>query len=451
MDAPIILVVDDSRTIRGTLQKQLEDIGATVVLAVDGQKGYEAAVSRPFDLIISDVEMPVMDGFTLCRKLKAHPATQAVPVIILSTLDTEEDIDRGFGTGASAYVVKNRASRELIPMVKEILGRANLLHNRLFMIVDDSRLIRSTLEESLLQAGFRVVSAENGRQALDLLRTHSPDIIVSDMHMPVMAGAEFCEAVRAMEPHGDVPFVAMSSEADRRVMREMVHLGASAYLIKPFHPEQLIILAEKLLSDHVRLLLQEKKTLVTERNSLLSGIASLIAALEARDVYTRGHSEAVADLSRDIGLRLGLEPRDLDSLCLAAKLHDIGKIGIRDDILLKPGKLSPGEFEIIKGHVLIGVEILGPIASMAPLLPAILHHHEKFDGSGYPHGLKGEAIPLNARIIAVADVFHALSSDRPYRKAFAPHEVLTAMDLASGSHLCPVCTAALFQSLKGTR
>lgn len=447
MEAPNILIVDDSKSTRMMLQRQLKAVGATVVMAGDGQEGFEAAKTAAFDLIISDIEMPRLDGFALCRKLKNHPATRAIPIIILSTCDKEEDIGRGFSVGASAYVLKNNARHELIQRVQEILDRATLLRDRLFLIVDDARLIRNTLRESLLQAGFRVVTAVNGQEALELLKTHKPDVILSDINMPVMGGAAFCEAVRAMEHLADVPFVAMSAGSDRRIMREMVHYGASAYLIKPFNVEQLIILAEKLLSDHVQLLLKEKTLLRAERDSLLSGIASLVQALEARDSYTRGHSEAVADISRRIGQGMGLAAQELEKLWLAGKLHDIGKIGIRDDILLKPDKLTSEEYQIIQRHTNIGAEILGPIQGMADLVPAILHHHEKMNGEGYPQGIGGQTIPLFARIIAVADVYHALTSDRPYRDAVSHQEALAIIRQSTGGHLCPECVRGFFASL----
>ncbi len=447
MESPNILIVDDSKSTRNMLQRQLKAVGATVTQAADGMEGFTAAKSDTFDLIISDIEMPHMDGFALCRELKSHPRTRAVPIVILSTCDKEEDIGRGFSVGAAAYVLKNNARHELIQRVKEILNRATLLRNRLFLVVDDSRLIRSTLSESLLQAGFRVVTANNGQEALELLKAQKPDVILSDINMPVMGGAEFCEAVRAKEELADVPFVAMSTDSDRRMMREMVHFGASAYLIKPFNVEQLIILAEKLLSDHVQLLLKEKSLLRAERDSLLSGIASLVQALEARDSYTRGHSEAVANIARRIGHGMGLPAQEVEKLWLAGKLHDIGKIGIRDDILLKPDRLTPDEFETIKGHTTIGAEILGHIHGMATLVPAILHHHEKFNGEGYPHGLVAEAIPLFARIIAVGDVYHALTSDRPYRDAISHAEALNELRKSTGHHLCPVCVKAFFSTL----
>jgi len=447
MTNPCILVIDDSRSVRRSLERKLGEMGASVFTAEDGEEGFLRAISTPLDLVISDVEMPGMDGFTLCGRLKKHPATRAVPVIILSTCDSDADINKGFSVGAAAYVVKQRAHHDLIPRVREVLTRTSLLKDRLLLLVDDSRAIRETLGESLQQAGFMVITAEDGRAALDILQEYTPDIILSDINMPRLDGAGLCDAVRQLEHLADVPFVAMSTESDRRVMREMVQRGASAYLIKPFNPEQLVILSERLLSDHVRLILKEKKLLVAERDSLLASISSLIQALEARDNYTRGHSEAVAAISARIGARIGLAPMEVEKLELAGRLHDIGKIGIRDDILLKPGSLTAEEYETIKRHPVIGAEILGPIASMERLIPGILHHHEKFDGTGYPQGLKGEAIPLFARAIAVGDVFHSLTSQRPYRDPITAEAAIRIIREETGTHLCPVCVNAFLAEM----
>ena len=152
---------------------------------------------------------------------------------------------------------------------------------------------------------------------------------------------------------------------------------------------------------------------------MLSSITSLIQALEARDVYTRGHSEAVAEIAVGMGRVMGFEDDELESLEIAARLHDLGKIGIPDSVLLKPGKLTVKEYEVIKTHPTIGAGILEPIPSMAPLIPAVMSHHERMDGKGYPQGLKGKDIPLWARIIAVGDIYHALTSNRPYRDPHA--------------------------------
>jgi HD-GYP domain-containing protein (c-di-GMP phosphodiesterase class II) len=236
----------------------------------------------------------------------------------------------------------------------------------------------------------------------------------------------------------------MSTESDRRVMRKMLAHGASAFMVKPFHIEQLVITAEKLLSDHFQLLLKERQRLGAERNMLLATIASLVQALEARDHYTRGHSEEVARIATGMGQVMGFPPQDLERLEIAARLHDIGKIAIRDEILLKPGRLTDEEYGIIKGHPVQGANILSPIPSMAPIIPAVLHHHERMDGKGYPHGLKGRDIHLWARMIAVGDVYHALTSHRPYREPMPMGQVFELIEKDKGSHLCPDCVEAFF-------
>jgi response regulator RpfG family c-di-GMP phosphodiesterase len=437
-----ILVVDDSKTIRSMLKRELEQIGAAIFQAGDGIEGFKLAVTRHFDLIICDSEMPRLDGFGLCDRLKVEPATRSTPVIILSNSHTEKDIERSFQVGASAFVTKSRLGCELLPRVTEILNRSNVIRNNLYLVVDDSPMIRSTIGDSLAKAGFKVLVAENGQKALEMLGQHKPDIILSDIQMPVMDGAALCAAIRAREDFAGVPFVAMSPESDRRIMQEMIPRGASAFLVKPFQTEELVTLSEKLLSDQFRLLLKKKELLAAERDSLLGGIAGLVQVLETREGYTQSHSEIVAEISLDIARVLGVPPHGLEKLELAAKLHDIGKIGIRENILLKPGGLSDDEFAIVKRHPIVGADILKPISSMAELIPAILYHHEKMDGSGYPHGLKGDSIPLWARIISVADVYQALTSDRPYRGALSPKTALNIIREASGSHLCPACVNA---------
>ncbi len=265
--------------------------------------------------------------------------------------------------------------------------------------------------------------------------------------MPAMDGLELCKEVRADPGLETIPFIVMSSESDRKVMREMLHLGASAFLIKPFNIEQLVITAEKLLSDHIQLLMKETQLFKAERNHLITSMSSLIQALEARDPYTRGHSESVAELTLATAKALDFEVQGLEKIELAAKLHDIGKIGVRDDVLLKPGRLTDEEFESIKKHPLLGADILMPIPSMADIIPAVLYHHERLDGTGYPYGIKGKDIPLWARVIAVADVHHALTSDRPYRQAMPRNKAFQIIRESTGSHLCPDCVEAFFRAL----
>ncbi len=316
-------------------------------------------------------------------------------------------------------------------------------------MVDDLAYVRAAVGEALEKSGFHVAQAENGRQALDrLLAGEVPDLVVSDLDMPVMDGVQLCKALRADGGLKNIPLLIMSSTDDRAVIRRMFQLGAAAYLIKPFNMEQMVHTAEKLLSDHFRNLLLEKERLRQEHALMLGSITSLIQALEARDVYTRGHSEAVAEIAVGMGRVMGFAPDELEMLEIAARLHDLGKIGIPDAILLKPGKLTVKEYETIKAHPTIGAEILRPIPSMAPLIPAVLSHHERIDGTGYPHGLKGKDIPLWARIIAVGDIYHALTSNRPYRDPMPEERVLEIINAAKVGHLCPDCVAAFLKFLE---
>ena len=224
----------------------------------------------------------------------------------------------------------------------------------------------------------------------------------------------------------------------------MISQGASAYMVKPFNMEQFLITVEKLMSEQFRMLDSERKRLELERGSMLSTITALVTALEARDPYTHGHSARVSEYSIAIGKEMNLDAKTLEILEIAGKLHDVGKIGISDLLLLKPGKLTDEEVKTFNAHPSIGASILTPIPSLEEMVPIVELHHEHFDGLGYPKGLKGEDIPLMARICAVADCYDALTSDRPYRKGFPKNKALNIISEVRGTQLCPEAVDAFF-------
>jgi response regulator RpfG family c-di-GMP phosphodiesterase len=439
MNQPNILIVDDSSIIRKALSRQLEKFGATIDQAEDGEQGLKMALSGNFDLIISDVEMPHLDGFGLCEKLKDNPGTRSIPVIILSSLESDRDIEQGFRVGAAAYVSKSEAQTELNETIERVLEKSRFHRGRLVLVVDDSLKIRELLSQALATEGFQVISAENGRQALIRIQDLKPDLIITDIDMPEMNGVELCKKIHADPALSATPLVVMSANCDRAIMRRLLQWGAASYLIKPFNLEQVVITVEKLLSDHFLILLKERERLDSERKMMLASITSLIVALEARDQYTRGHSEAVAKIVSRMAAHMNADHDEINSLGIAGRLHDLGKIGIPDYILLKPGRLTTKEYAMIKEHPIIGASILGSIPSIKPLIPVILHHHERFDGKGYPNGLKGEKILLWARMTAVADTYHSLISDRPYRKGMSQDEAMNIIDEVRGTQLCPDC------------
>ena len=434
-----ILVVDDSAVVRSLLSRELLRFGVEITQAENGQQAYDIALCKEFDLIVSDVDMPVMDGLELCRKLKANPGTKQIPILILSALDQEEDIRKGYKAGAATYITKSQSKKSLIEAIKTALHKATFQRGRTILVVDDSSTVRRLVEKGLKEVGFKVSQAENGLAALEVLKQENPDLILSDIDMPVMNGEVFCQRVHADPVLAPIPFVVMSANNDRPIMRRMLQLGADSYLVKPFNVDQLVITVEKLLSDKLLILHKEKERLENEQRLILATITSLCCALEARDSYTRGHSEAVSDIATKIAIHMGMSPEEVDLVKLGGKLHDIGKIGVVDSVLLKTGKLSEEEFAIIKRHPVIGADILRPAPSLAKIIPIVLHHHERIDGRGYPDGLKGENIPLWARITAVGDTYHALTSDRPYRKGMPVEKALAIIEEVKGVQLCPDC------------
>ncbi len=432
-----ILVVDDSSMMRNALKAILEPLKLKIEEAIDGQMGLDLALKNEYDLIVTDVNMPKMNGVDLCRQLKKNTSTRGIPVVMVSSFDSDADIDKGFQVGASAYVSKKEAQSYLRNTIDNILSKAALHREQMIMVVDDSPTILKIVEEGLAQSGFQVVTAKNGKEALKLLRINRPSLIISDIDMPEMNGFVFCETVHSDPDLKSIPFVVMSANSDRAHMKRMLQYGAEAYITKPFSPDQLVILVEKLLSDQFLLLLKEKERLDAEQRLIIASIGSLISALEARDSYTRGHSEGVARIVSGMAALMGADGVEIDRITIGGKLHDIGKIGVRDSVLLKPGALTDEEFAEIQKHPLIGATILESIPSLSDILSVVLCHHERMDGKGYPHGIKGESIPQSARMTAVADTYNALTSDRPYRKGMPQEKALQIIADIKGSQLCP--------------
>lgn len=437
-----ILIADSSAVVRSFLSRELGKSGALISLADDGEQAFDYASSEDIDLLIADVDLPKIGGIELCSKIKKNQKTQQIPVIILDSLSTEDGIQKGYQAGATACIPKSQAKESLMDAIGNVLLKATFQRGRLILVVDDSLTVRSLVSKSLKDVGFTIIQAENGKVALDLLRHNKPDLILSDIDMPEMNGEAFCQAVHADPVLATIPFVVMSANNQRPIMRRMLQLGADSYLVKPFNVEQLVITIEKLLSDQLLLLSKEKERLEIEQRLILASITSLCNALEARDSYTRGHSEAVSDIATKIAFQMGICGEEIELIRLGGKLHDLGKIGVIDSVLLKPGKLTDEEFSIIKKHPVIGAEILRPVPSLAPIIPIVLYHHERFDGKGYPEGLQGSSIPLWARITAVGDTYHALTSDRPYRAGMPKDQALAIIQQASGSQLCPDCVDA---------
>ncbi len=304
------------------------------------------------------------------------------------------------------------------------------------LIVDDEVAIRRLLNRKLSAEGYQCQEAGDAEQALDKLRKKPVGLVVLDINMPGKSGTELLPEIKAGFP--DTAVVMATAASDTNIAIQCMKQGAYDYIIKPFNLDDVILSVDRALEKR-RLELQVKEyqqhleDKVAEqagriRASFLNAIRALAYALEAKDKYTSGHSQRVADISAAIARELGLSEESIDKIVLAGLVHDIGKIGVRESVLNKPGRLTDEEFQHVQKHPEAGEHILSPLAGDEEILTLIRNHHGHFDGTGYPNGLKGEQIPLGARILAVADAYEAMTSERPYRKAMSDESACTELE-----------------------
>ena len=320
------------------------------------------------------------------------------------------------------------------------------------LIVDDEKMTCSVIAQRLTREGYSCVTAHNGNQAFEYFCKKNFSLIISDIRMPEKDGLELLRLVKAVRPN--MKFIIMTAYAEIGIAVEAMHLGANDLLIKPFELELVVFsvkkaLEQKKMEDELESYHKNLKKLVAERTAklqeayhtlkkaYLDSVQVLAGAIDAKDPYTRGHSDRVRQMSLQIATSLGFAEERMEILEYGALLHDIGKIGIKDEILRKPGPLSAEEYQTIREHPLIGVKIVEGIEFFKDKIPMIRNHHEQFDGKGYPDGLVGEAIPLEARIIAVPDAFDAMASLRPHQRTRSLEDILLEMEQYRGRQFDP--------------
>ena len=286
------------------------------------------------------------------------------------------------------------------------------------LVVEDDAHIREVLSGLLGTLGYRLLMAASAEQALDALNVVSPDLVLTDVHLGAMSGIELCVRLKADPRYELMPVVILTAVGDLEARVAGLAAGADDFFTKPVAFVELRTRLGALL--RVRLLLSQ-----LERAEAV--ITTLALTIEARDPYTLGHCDRLSRYAVAVGEGLGLDPEMVRSLRLGGYLHDLGKIAVPDGILLKPGPLDPIEYERIRAHPGAGSDLVLGLRSMELVRPIMRHHHEKWDGSGYPDGLKGEAIPLGARIISVVDVFDALHTERPYKAALSRSEAVSTL------------------------
>jgi response regulator RpfG family c-di-GMP phosphodiesterase len=472
-----VLVVDDSNLLRGILREELEAEGFEVHLAEDGTQALEMAHDLRPDVILLDIGLPGIDGYEVCRRVRADAATTEIPILMITALNELKDKLAGFEAGADDYLTKPFFTKELLARLrKNLRARESVQASRrlgqsyLEMLFGIGSTITSPFKvdddvEIILRQGLVAVQATKGaillldseQRTLEVRGTMGcdgeSDPKVGHRHrisdkLPVVdaEAASGRAGIRIYEdPDRGVVFVPMVSK-ERLVGGIEIHLGARRGRLTVNEQKLLYALASQaaIFLDNARL---EREV----RSMFLNIIVSMAGAVDAKDAYTHGHSLRVARMSLIVAQEKGLPREELEPLLLSAILHDVGKIAVPDDILKKPAKLSKAEFEIMKGHPAAGAKMLQHIQALDNVIPGILHHHEYWNGSGYPHGLIGEAIPLQGRIIHIGDAFDAMTTDRIYRTKTTVAGAIEEIHKHAGRQFDPALVACLLEAARTGR
>jgi putative two-component system response regulator len=302
--------------------------------------------------------------------------------------------------------------------------------NARILIIDDEPIVRLTLEGLLMQENLDLILAENGKQGLELAKRHLPDAILLDLMMPDMNGYEVCRRIRTNPKLAEVPVIMITANDNREARIKGLEAGADDFLTKPFDSLEIQIRVKNILR------LNRFQNITTQRDELVRMNKELVdtydktiegwsKAVDLRDHDTEGHTLRVTEATLKLAKLVGVDKNALVHIRRGALLHDIGKLGIPDSILLKPGKLTDEEWKLMRLHPVYAYNWLSPIQYLKPALDIPYCHHEDWNGKGYPRGLAGLKIPLAARLFSIIDVWDALRSDRPYRKAWTEDEVRT--------------------------
>src|SRR3984957_4185224 len=286
------------------------------------------------------------------------------------------------------------------------------------LVADDQAANRELVEELLTTQGFKVLTVSDGADVIEELIRSQGDLVLMDVMMPRLTGFQACEKIKNNPDTYLIPVILVTALSDKQDRIEGIRVGADDFLSRPVDRTELLA--------RVRSLLKLKQR-TDELERAESVLFSLARSIEGKDPYTHGHCERLSDYSVRLGEHLGLSEDQLVALRRAGIVHVVGKIAVPDASLLKSGRLTTDEWIIIREHSVVGERICAPLKSFRFVLPIIRHHHEKFDGSGYPDGLRGDAIPVTARVLQIVDVYDALTTDRPYKKAFSVTDAFQTM------------------------
>lgn len=448
MQQSTILIVDDLREVRDVMEHLLFHPDYQMIFASSGHEALKMATEQHPDIILLDVMMPEMDGFEVCRRLRANPTTADVPIVIVTALNDERACLMGLEAGADDVIAKPFNMAELRARVRTItrLNRYRRLHDehvrfeQLFRLAPDAIAVVDRYEEIMIA---------NPAMAQILGSAHPNDL--RGINFLELMSLEQRERFRAILDAAVVNLMyAQRLETaligNGTLLPVELHIGHIVW--EGRQAAQIIardIGERKAAEGQIRLLHDE---LLTAYDATLAG---WVHAMDLRDKETEGHSQRVTSLTVELAVRMGLSGETLQNIWRGALLHDVGKLAIPDSVLLKPGPLTEDEWVVMRKHPVYAYEWLSQIEYLRPALDIPYSHHERWDGSGYPRGLKEEQIPLAARLFAVVDVWDALTNDRPYRSAWSAERTSTYLHSLMGVHFDPQVVEAFLTMQEETQ
>ena len=454
------LVVDDNGNNLMLEKDLLEIAGFEVFEAEDASSGIAIARREKPDIIIMDVRLPDMRGSEAARILRQDIATRHIPIVFVTASVMGEGREEIKGITNSGFIGKPINTRTF---AKEISQYIRMKDKPVILVVDDQPQNIELLEAHLVLQGYEIVKAETGEEALRKLSGNKIDLILLDVMMPGMDGFEVTRRVRQDNTHRQIPIILVTALRETQDRVKGIEAGCDDFISKPIDKMELLARVRSLLKvkayndlvSNYRKELESEVIIRTEelnraleriKKASLDTIYRLSMAVEYKGESTSAHIKRMSHYSAAVARSMGLDESTIEIILYAAPMHDLGKIGIPDRILVKPAKLDPDEWEIMKQHTDIGAKILkGSDSEFIRLGETIAQcHHEKWDGSGYPNSLKGIEIPIAGRITAIADVFDALTSKRPYAEPFSEEKSLAIIREGRGNHFDPDVVDAFF-------
>ncbi|MBD3169008.1 MAG: response regulator [candidate division Zixibacteria bacterium] len=457
---PCILVVDDEQHICELVTEMLEGEGYNIISSTDTHEALKMIEDNSINAVLTDLVMDDVNGVDILRKAKEHHPDAVL--ILMTGQPTLENVITVLREGAYDYLIKPFTLDTLRMtfqrgLSKQRLQRENVQLKELINIYKIGEDVGSGIElneilKVIVESTIKEFDCDGGAV---LLKSEHGDLLEVKAQRGVPEGFFKKEYLKIDMEHLSAPLINNYSEDNKLVdsyntegVRShlchplMIHgkCGGQIHLIrtknqKPFIRNNLVALS--LIASKSATAIENATLLKNLENTYLATLSALANAIETRDEYTRGHTERVFQAAEAIAIELGWEEERLKSLRMGGLLHDIGKIGVPDAILNKPGPLTSEEFEIMKSHPILGAKIVEGIPFLKPAMPYILYHHERFDGTGYPHGLAGEDIPIEGRILAVVDTIDAITSDRPYRKGMGIDKAIDELNIHSGTQFDP--------------